>query len=176
MDTVFNCPKCNLQISADESAVGVEIECPSCNAPQVIPPPKAPEPAADAPPPPPPAPAPEAAATPPPPPPEATPPPAPAPEPKKEHKGIVLPQHAPGSAPPIITKKGVSEGPKARVKVFLHAACVVDGKNQFEEMVAEFLQKRPPEAAPVIHPISCGHVNENGQVVPDFGVMIFYKG
>ena len=173
MDTVFNCPQCKIQISADESAVGVEIECPSCGEVQLVPPPKPPEPVAEAtaePAPSTPDPSPEA--------PAAAAAPEPPKEPAKEHKPLTLPVRAPGSAPPlIISKKGVSENaPKARVKVFIHSSCMIDGNDQFEEMVGEFLQKRGAENISAMHPISCGHVTEAGQVVPDFGIMIFYKG
>ncbi len=43
MDTSFNCPKCNLHITADECVVGEEIDCPECGEKFRVPPPAKPK-------------------------------------------------------------------------------------------------------------------------------------
>jgi len=40
MDITWNCPSCGQELSADDSAIGQEIECPTCAAAQVIPEPR----------------------------------------------------------------------------------------------------------------------------------------
>lgn len=44
MDTSFGCPKCQLQITADEIVVGEEIDCPECGEKFRVPPPAKPKP------------------------------------------------------------------------------------------------------------------------------------
>ncbi len=36
-DIVFNCPKCETELSVDAEYVGAEVECPSCEAPMLVP-------------------------------------------------------------------------------------------------------------------------------------------
>lgn len=44
MDTSFNCPKCNLHITADDCVVGEEIDCPECGEKFRVPPAQKPKP------------------------------------------------------------------------------------------------------------------------------------
>jgi DNA-directed RNA polymerase subunit RPC12/RpoP len=36
-DIVFNCPQCDTELSVSAEYVGAEVECPSCEAPMVVP-------------------------------------------------------------------------------------------------------------------------------------------
>lgn len=190
MDTSFNCPKCNLHITADECVVGEEIDCPECGEKFRVPPPKKPRPvpvvvksAAQV--------APHTAAPPPAQPKEAPAAPAPAPAaeapkpeakpaaPAPEHKPLVVPHHT-GPSESLVKKAAHSElkheAPKIRVKTIKRGACVEVGHDMFDEKVTEFLNKIGQENIINISPIGYGAMDSTGHMLPDYGIMIIYKG
>ncbi len=170
MDTSFNCPKCKLHITADECVVGEEIDCPECNETFRVPPPQKPKPvpvvvksAAPAPTEPVPAKA------------EAPKPAAPAPE----HKPLSVPRHH-GPQESLVKKAAHTEhkdeAPKIRVKTIKRGSCVEVGHDLFDEKVTEFLNKVGQEN--IIHMSSVGYgaMDSTGHMLPDYGILIVYKG
>lgn len=156
MDTSFSCPQCGLHITADESVVGEEIDCPDCGAKFRVPPPAKPKPK-----------------------------PAPVGEPPKpaaheaEHKPLVVPHHS-GPAESLVKKATPAEAkpepPKIRVKTIKRSACVEVGHDTFDEKVTEFLNKVGQENLISVSPISYGAMDATGHMLPDYGIMIIYKG
>lgn len=196
MDTSFSCPKCQLHITADECVVGEEIDCPECGEKFRVPPPAKPKPrpvpvvvksAAPAAPAAHPAPAPAAApvpaaAAPPASPAAATAPEAPKPEAKPaapEHKPLVVPHHT-GPSESLVKKvahaEHKNEAPKIRVKTIKRGACVEVGHDLFDEKVTDFLNKVGQENIINISPIGYGAMDSTGHMLPDYGIMIIYKG
>jgi len=190
MDTSFSCPKCQLQITADECVVGAEIDCPECGQKFRVPPPAMPKPrplpvvvnrAAPAAPATHPAPAPVAAA----PPASRTAEPAPeAPKPQAkpaapEHKPLVVPHHT-GPAVSLVKKTTHTEHkdelPKIRVKTIKRGACVEVGHDLFDEKVTNFLNKVGQENIISLSPIGYGAMDSTGHMLPDYGIMIVYRG
>ena len=198
MDTSFNCPKCNLHITADECVVGEEIDCPECNEKFRVPPPQKPKPvpvvvksAAQA--------TPVAQAA-----PAAQPKPvahvaAPAPTPAAaapahaepapakpaahghapEHKPLSVPQRS-GPQESLVKKAAhvdhKDEPPKIRVKTIKRGSCVEVGHDLFDEKVTEFLNKVGQEN--IIHMSSVGYgaMDSTGHMLPDYGILVVYKG
>lgn len=204
MDTSFNCPKCNLHITADECVVGEEIDCPECGEKFRVPPTKkarpvpvivksaAPlaAPAAHAAPllhaaPAHPVPAPAAHA------PEAAPaaasggaaePPKPEAKPAAhapEHKPFVVPHHT-GPQESLVKKVAHAEikdqAPKVRVKTIKRGSCVEVGHDLFDEKVTEFLNKIGRENIIHMSAIAYGAMDSTGHMLPDYGIMIVYNG
>lgn len=170
MDTSFSCPKCNLHITADECVVGEEIDCPDCGHKIRVPPPKKTRPgssgtrspasvtrnvSAAA----------KAAA-------KAT-------SQAMGHKGLVVPQHH-GPQESLLKKAEAGERadgpPKIRVRCIKRSSCVEVGHDRFDEVVTEFLNK--VGQANIIHlsAISYGVMDPSGQMLPDYGIMVIYKG
>ncbi len=190
MDTSFSCPKCQLHITADECVVGEEIDCPECGEKFRVPPPAKPKPrpvpvvvksaahpvpAVAAVPDP-------AAATPATSPAAAPAPEAPKPEAKPaapEHKPLVVPHHT-GPAESLVKKAAhtepKNEPPKIRVKTIKRGACVEVGHDLFDEKVTDFLNKVGQENIINISPISYGAMDSTGHMLPDYGIMIVYRG
>lgn len=198
MDTSFNCPKCNLHITADECVVGEEIDCPECGEKFRVPPAKkarpvpvivksaAPlaAPAAHA------APVLQAAPAHAVPAPEAAKAPAPAavPEPPKpaahvahapEHKPLSVPQRS-GPQESLVKKAAHTEHkdepPKIRVKTIKRGSCVEVGHDLFDEKVTDFLNKIGRENIIHMSAIGYGAMDSTGHMLPDYGIMIVYNG
>ena len=175
MDTSFNCPQCQLHITADESVVGEEIDCPECSEKFRVPPPqkpkpvpvgvKRPVPAAHAPP------APEPTAT------EVVPakPTAHAPD----HKPLSVPHHH-GPQESLVKKvahtEHKDEPPKIRCKTIKRGSCVEVGHDLFDEKVTEFLNKVGQENIIHMSSIGYGAMDSTGHMLPDYGILIVYKG
>lgn len=189
MDTSFNCPKCNLHITADECVVGEEIDCPECGEHFRVPPPPKPRPvpvvvksAAPAAPAPaaPPHPAPEAA--------KAAAPGGAAEPPKPEAKPAAhAPEHKPLSVPhrsgpqESLVKKAAhtehkDEPPKIRVKTIKRGSCVEVGHDLFDDKVTDFLNKIGRENIIHMSAIGYGAMDSTGHMLPDYGIMIVYNG
>lgn len=195
MDTSFNCPKCNLHITADECVVGEEIDCPECGEKFRVPPPKkarpvpvivksaAPlaAPAAHA------APVLHAAPAHAVPAPEAAKAPAseaPKPEAKpaahaSEHKPLTVPHHH-GPQESLVKKAAhvehKDEPPKIRVKTIKRGSCVEVGHDLFDEKVTDFLNKIGRENIIHMSAIGYGAMDSTGHMLPDYGIMIVYNG
>ncbi|MBI5802007.1 MAG: hypothetical protein HZA92_14950 [Verrucomicrobia bacterium] len=185
MDTSFNCPKCNLHITADECVVGEEIDCPVCNEKFRVPPPQKPKPipvvvksaapaAAPAPAPAPATPKPASAEP-------ATPKPAPAAPAAHvpEHKPLSVPKHS-GPQESLVKKAAHTEHkdepPKIRCKTIKRGSCVEVGHDLFDEKVTEFLNKIGQENIIHMSAIGYGAMDSTGHMLPDYGIMVVYKG
>jgi DNA-directed RNA polymerase subunit RPC12/RpoP len=189
MDTSFNCPKCNLHITADECVVGEEIDCPECGEKFRVPPPKKARPVpvivksaaplaapvqqtAPAHPVPVPAVHPATAAAP------ARPEAKPAAH-APEHKPLVVPHHH-GPQESLVKKAAHTEHkdepPKVRVKTIKRGSCVEVGHDLFDEKVTEFLNKIGRENIIHMSAIAYGAMDSTGHMLPDYGIMIVYNG
>lgn len=170
MDTSFSCPKCNLHITADECVVGEEIDCPDCGHKIRVPPPKKTRPgstgkspasvtrnvSAAA----------KAAA-------KAT-------SQAMGHKALVVPQHH-GPQESLLKRAEVAERaadgpPKIRVRCIKRSSCVEVGHDRFDEVVTDFLNKVGQVNIIHMSAISYGVMDPSGHMLPDYGIMVIYKG
>jgi len=164
MDINFSCPNCNVLLTADSAMVGDEIQCPQCNLTFNVP--------------------------------EGTPvPPAQAIDPVQEilaaaatqetkprHRvNLTLPS-AGKDAGAMIEKANKSLEVSAKLAISLvvrtirHAECVVNGRNRFDEMVAEVLSGVGEGNLHSVSPITYSYVDAaTKQVLTDYGVLIIYK-
>lgn len=168
MDLDFKCPQCDQELTVDSSAAGTDIECPSCSKTITVPEPEA---AGDAPS------APEA--------PEAPAAGAPAitvlPTPK-EHKHFAVPLHdAPSEVliekplPPL--EASAKDGTKKlKVKCIRHHDCVEVGKDKYDEIVTEYLNRIGEANVVSITTINYSLVDiASRAVVTDYGIMIVFR-
>jgi len=162
MDIVFNCPNCQQELAVDATAAGEEIQCPACNEVQIIPaagPPK-PEPKGEVKP-------------------ETPAPPAAAPAHKERQ--LAVPQHQ-GPSEVLVKKTAVvaiTTNPKdqqLRTKCIRRNTCVEVGVDKFDAKVAEFIHTVGDANVVSLHPLSYGYMDTTGHMLPDYGVMIVYRG
>jgi len=172
MDVSFNCPKCGLHISADAEAVGELINCPECDVEFRIPPGR----------------------------PRQRPVPV---DVKKStgpagalvsakgktgptgkastHKPLVVPHHT-GPQESLLkkaepaAKANKGEPPKIRVRCIKRSTCVEVGHDRFDEVVTEFLNQVGQDNIIHMSPIAYGVVDASGRMLPDYGIMVIYKG
>ncbi len=165
MDINFACPNCDVLLTADDSMVGDEIQCPQCsltfNVPEGTPVPPPPEVdvteeilAASS---------------------------APAEEKPRQRVSLTLPSSAPGTSA-LIEKANkplevsAKQGISFVVRTLRRAECVVNGKDRFDDMVAEVLSGVGEEHLHSVTPISYSYVDKASQLaLADYGVMIIYK-
>jgi hypothetical protein len=173
MDVVFNCPKCEQELAVDSSGAGSEINCPSCNAPIVIPAAEtvaarsglegavgAPRgevhpvnPIASS-----------AAA--------------------KVEMHLRVPMHATPTEslitkppPPLEVAAAKETDKKIRVRTIKHTDCVEVGHDKFDEVVSNFLAKIGESSVINITTLTYTHLDIGSQkLLTDFGVMIVYRG
>lgn len=160
MDIVFNCPHCGLEIEVDQDAAGQQFDCPTCQKALTVP-----EAAASA-----------APATP-------VPVPTPAASASREEKRMAVPvsQKAVES---LIQKPNKSlelaakeSKPGMRVKTIRHSDCKEVGKDKFDEVVSDFLNKIGDQAIVSITPVNYSYLDIGTQkLLTDFGVMVIYRG
>jgi ribosomal protein S27E len=154
MDIVFKCTHCDQEMSVDSSGAGTQINCPSCgqviSIPEVTQQNIAVNPMATS-----------AAA--------------------KEEKHFMVPQHT--AAAPLIEKpkpplEAAAKGEKGvRVKTIKHGDCVEVGKDRFDDITTDFLQKIGQDNLISITAVSYSHTDAAGKTMfNDFGVVIIYKG
>ena len=156
MDMIFTCPNCKQQLEAETSLSGTQIACPSCNVAIVIPEPDVMNVRANAM-------ASSAAA-------------------KEEHH-FTVPTHE-GPAEVLIKKSlpelevAVKDGKKQmRMKCIRRTDCVEVGRDRFDEIVSDFLNKIGEGDIVSITPLAYTHMDLGSrQLMTDFGVMIVYKG
>jgi DNA-directed RNA polymerase subunit RPC12/RpoP len=176
MDVVFNCSSCEQELAVDEAASGEPIQCPSCSTTVIVPPrdqnrleeakPMVAVPAMTS----------TGPVV-----PSASPsPPPPAPEPA--HRQLSVPQHQ-GPSEKLLKKAEavvvVDTGPKVkhlRTKCIKRGMCVEVGHDRFDEVVADFIQKVGDDNVVSINPLSYGAMDTTGHMLPDYGVMIVYRG
>jgi hypothetical protein len=158
MDIVFTCPGCKQQLEAPTSLSGTTINCPSCNHQLVIP--------------------------------QADPAnlrmgaPNEGNAAAKEEKHFVVPvTEAPTQSlihkplPPLdVAAKG--DGTKQmRVKCIRHSDCVEVGKDRFDEIVSDYLNKVGETNVVNVSTFNYQHLDlATRQMVTDYGIMIVYKG
>lgn len=194
MDTSFNCPQCNLHITADDCVVGEEIDCPECGEKFRVPPAAKPKPvpvvvrsAAHAAPAAAPAPAPVAHAAPTHAAPAPAAPPPPAEPPKLAAHAAHAPEHKPLSVPKregpqeslvkkVVHAEDAHQEKKIRVKTIKRGSCVEVGHDLFDEKVTEFLNKVGRENIINVNAIAYGAMDSTGHMLPDYGIMIVYNG
>ena len=163
MDINFKCRHCDQDLSVDDSAVGSEIQCPSCGGHLVIPaagPVVAP---------------PVAGGVPKPVNPIATSAAA------KEEKHFKVPIHE-TAAESLITKPSrpleaaAKDGVKIVVKCFRHSDSVEVGKDHFDEVVTAFLNKIGEDHIIKMDTFNYTHQElATRQWVTDYGILVVYR-
>jgi hypothetical protein len=158
MDIVFTCPSCKQQLEAPTSLSGTSINCPSCNHQLVIP--------------------------------EADPANLRVGAPNdgnaaaKEEKHFVVPVsegptqsliHKP--LPPLDVAAKTDGTKQMRVRCIRHSDCVEVGKDRFDEMVSDFLNKVGETNVTNVSVFNYQHLDlATRQMVTDYGIMIVYRG
>ena len=157
MEMVFSCPHCKQQLEADSSMSGTQIHCPACNVSLKIP---EPDPStvrmgntiassASA---------------------------------KEEHHFLVPVHEGPSEvliqkANPPLEVAARDGDKKMRVKTIRRTDCVEVGRDRFDEVLSELLNKIGEPNIVSVTPIAYTHLDLGSrQLMTDFGVMIIYKG
>lgn len=156
MDVIFNCSHCEQELSVDAAGTGTEIDCPACGEKIVIPA----------------GPPPEAHAA----PPIATSAAA------KEEKHFAVPVHSKPTEsligkplPPL--EAAAKEGIKLRVKTIRRSDCIEVGKDRFDEVVSNFLEKVGESNLIKLETFSYTHLDlATREWVTDYGVLLVYRG
>jgi hypothetical protein len=158
MDIMFTCPGCKQQLEAPSSLSGTTINCPACNHQLVIPEPdpanlRLSGPAEDG----------NAA--------------------RLEEKHFVVPVserptesliHKP--LPPLDAVPKGDGSKQMRVRCIRHSDCVEVGKDRFDEMVTDFLNKVGESNVMTVSTFNYEHLDlATRQMVTDYGIMILYK-
>lgn len=173
MDVTFNCPHCNQTLEVDESAMGSQIECPSCNGSLTIPVIPSSRAATAAP-------APSAVAT------AAA--AAAASAQQEASKGgarhfAVPVRDTPVESliqkpkPPLEAAAKAAAERQLRVKCIRRTECMEVGHDHFDEIVSQFLGKVGESNIVSITTLSYSHLDIGSQkLLTDYGVMVVYKG
>jgi DNA-directed RNA polymerase subunit RPC12/RpoP len=156
MDLIFTCPNCKQQLETETSMAGKEIACPSCNVAIQIPEANTMNVRANA-----------MASS------------AAAKEeyhfsvPVHDHPTEVLIQKP--NAPLEVAAKDGSK--KMRIKCIRRTDCVEVGRDRFDEIVSDFLNKIGDGNLISLTPLTYTHLDLGSrQLMTDFGVMIVYRG
>jgi DNA-directed RNA polymerase subunit RPC12/RpoP len=166
MDMTFKCPACEQELEVDSSGAGSEIECPACGETILIP--------------------------------------QPSPEflaeqqqhqaaagfnpidtsaARKEEKHFKVPDHA-GPAAILIKKASkplefaAKESDRLlRIKTIRRSECQEFGKDKYDEMVSDILQKIGELNIIAIHPLTYSHIDPVSQkLMQDYGLLIYFRG
>jgi hypothetical protein len=156
-DLNFNCPKCEQNLTTDESLSGSKIDCPSCNTPFEVP--SAGDENVQ-----------RVEAEP------AAPPVSGKPEPKK----LAVPVHEGGEE---LLKKSSSHKEaeitgdgKICVKTIKRGECIELGLDKFDEAVNKFLEKFSREQIISVHSLNYSHFDPTTQkYLPDYAALIVYE-
>lgn len=156
MELIFTCPNCKQQLEAETNMAGTEIACPSCNVRITIPEANVMNVRANA-----------MASS------------ASAKEeyhfsvPVHDHPTEVLIQKP---NPPL--EAAAKDGTKTvRLKCIRRTDCVEVGRDRFDEIVSDFLNKIGEPNIISITPLAYTHMDLGSrQLMTDFGVMIVYRG
>lgn len=152
MDIIFNCTNCEQELAMDASGAGSSINCPTCNASLVVPSATTQNV--------------QSAKT----------------VAPKEEKHFVVPQHKAGAVlihkpRPTLEVAAKETDKKIRVKTVRHSDCVEVGKDKFDDVVTEFLQKVGEENLISISPVTYQHPDVASQkLMDDYAVIIVFKG
>lgn len=156
MDIVFTCEKCSQTLEVDATASGSEIECPTCNNPLVVP---APDPT------------------------NIHMAPTPAQVAAKQHKHFEVPvtdkptESLIQKAARPLEVAAKDDERRMRIRTIKHSDCMEVGKDRFDDVVSEFLNKVGEE-----HVISIDHITytnrdmSSGELMSDYGVLIVFRG
>ena len=157
MDLIFKCPNCDQEMAVDSVAAGSEIECPSCNQSMSVP--------------------------------EATPqniqtlnPIASSAAAKEERHFSVPSRNEPTEVlikkPLVPLEVAAKDGDKKiRVKTIKHGDCIEVGKDHFDEVVTQFLEKVGEHNLLKVETVSHTHQDlATRQWIADYGVLIVYRG
>ncbi len=157
MDINFKCKHCDQELTADAEGSGSEIQCPACGQTIVIP---APDPLHAAP--------------------HIVNPIATSAA-AKEFKHFVVPQHdKTGSLiekPNKPLEAAAREGITLRIKCIRHFDCVEVGKDHFDEVVTEFLNRVGEANLVKVETFNYSHRDlETRDWVTDYGMLVVYRG
>lgn len=167
-DVLFNCPHCDQELEVDASGAGTEIQCPACQEPIVIP--SRTEAAEQG-------------------------------HPSSEETGGVgaknpietsaekqverhfqVPQHE-DKEERLIEKplkplnKAAKEGISLCIKTFKRSDTAEVGKDNFDEVVNDFLIEVGEDNVVSVHPITYSHQDlASREWIADFGIVIVYRG
>lgn len=159
MDIVFKCSHCDQELSVEEAAAGVEIECPSCGTQLMVPP------------------APPRA--------EVLNPMATSAAARMEQPHFKVPTYDKAPAPvPTIEKPlqpleaaAKTTDKQIRVKTLRHSDHIEVGKDLFDDHVSQILQKIGEPNIISISPIAYTHMDlATRQWVTDYGLVVVYRG
>lgn len=159
MDIDFKCRHCEQELSVDAAGAGTEIQCPACGGTIVIP-------------------AQEAAGAP------HIVNPISTSAAAKESKHFVVPQREkPKDGESLIAKPHKSleasahDGIHLRVKCIRHFDCVEVGRDRFDEIVTDFINKIGEANIVKIETFNVSHRDlETREWVTDYGVFLLYRG
>jgi hypothetical protein len=159
MDILFSCPNCKQQLEAPTSLASTTINCPACNHQLVIPEADAANTRAEG------APADGNAA-------------------RLEDKHFVVPvSERPTQSliqkalPPLEVTARVDGARSLMVKCIRHSDCVEVGKDRFDELVSDFLNKVGEPNVVNVSVFNYEHLDlGTRQMVTDYGVMVVYRG
>ena len=162
METVFNCSQCDQELSVDSTAVGSEIECPTCGSRIVVPTPA------------------------------GAPGPAPASSvpvlntiktsaaAREEHHFSVPVHDKPGEQliqkPNVPLDVAAKEGVKLKAKTIRRIDCVEVGHDRFDDIVTGFLNKVGEDNIISVTPLAYTYLDIGTQkLLTDYGVLIIHK-
>jgi DNA-directed RNA polymerase subunit RPC12/RpoP len=158
MDIVFKCTHCDQELTVEEAAAGVEIECPTCGTKLVVPP------------------APPRA--------EVLNPMASSAAARAEQPHFKVPTYE--KAPPVaaiekplqpLEAAAKASDKQIRVKTLRHSDHIEVGKDLFDDHVTQILQKIGEQNIISITPISYTHMDlATRQWITDYGVLVVYRG
>lgn len=156
MDLTFHCPHCKQELAVDASATGQTIQCPTCNAEITVPQADITNihvnPIASS-----------AAA-------------------KIERHFSVPVRDAPAEILIAKTKEAeepvAADGPKKmKLRVIRHTDCIELGRDRYEEMVGNFLNRVGEENIISITPVNYTHIDIATQkILTDYAVQVIYRG
>jgi hypothetical protein len=161
MDITFKCPHCDQELEVDSTGAGSSIDCPSCarsimvpvseheNGEVVTPTATAVTASASA----------------------------------KVERHFTVPTHS-GPAEALIQKPNrpleiaaKDCDKKVRIKTFKHTDCVEVGKDRFDEVVSNFLDKAGWDNVISVTPVTYSYVQLDTRAnISDYGVLIVYRG
>lgn len=158
MDILFTCPNCKQQLEAPTSLAGTAINCPACNHQLVIPEADPANTRASA--------------------------PADGNAARLEEKHLVVPvSDRPTQSlihkalPPLEVAARVDGVRSLKVKCLRHSDSVEVGKDKFDEVVSEFLNKVGEANVVNVSVFNYEHLDlGTRQMVTDYGIMVVYRG
>ncbi len=160
MDIDFKCRHCEQELSVDATGAGSEIQCPACGGSIIIP-----------------------VATGAGSPSGGSQPISPVPAAPKEAKHFVVPQREKAQTPESLIAKplksletAAQDGIHLRVKCIRHFDCVEVGKDRFDEVVTEFINKIGEANIVKIETFNVSHRDlETREWVTDYGIFVLYR-